>query len=122
MQKLREPAKARGVQRFAVRLAGRVVLVPARDLDWVEAAGDYVRLHAGKKSWLLRETMTAIEGKLDPARFARIHRSAIVNLERIAEMKSYDNGDYLVLLADGTRLRLSRGYRQVLQQLLDGGL
>lgn len=109
-------------ERLVVRSAGRVIFVPVMEIDWVEAAGDYVRLHVGKKAWLLRETTAALEGKLDPGRFARIHRSAIVNIERIREMRSYDNGEYLVLLHDGTELKLSRGYRQALQQLVDGRL
>jgi two-component system LytT family response regulator len=118
-----EGARGKGyAERFVVRSGGRVIFVPALDIDWVEAAGDYVRLHAGKKSWLLRETMASIESRLDAGSFARIHRSAIVNVERIAEMRSYDNGEYLVLLRDGTQLKLSRSHRAALQQLVDGSL
>jgi two-component system LytT family response regulator len=107
--------------RFVVRSGGRVVFVAAEEIDWIEAAGDYVR-HAGRRTWLLRETMGGIEGKLDPARFARIHRAAIVNVERIGEMRPHDNGEYLVRLRDGTELKLSRSYRQSLQRLVDGRL
>jgi two-component system LytT family response regulator len=109
-------------ERFVVRSGGRVVFVRAAEIDWVEAAGDYVSLHVGKRAWLLRETMTSIERKLDPERFARIHRSTIVNVERIAEMRSYDNGEYLVRLADGTELKLSRTHRAALQRLVDGAI
>jgi two-component system LytT family response regulator len=109
-------------ERFVVRSGGRVVFVRADEIDWVEAAGDYVSLHVGKKTWLLRETMGLMEKKLDPSKFARIHRSAIVNVERIGEMRSHDNGEYRVLLRDGTELKLSRGYRHVLQKIAHGGL
>jgi two-component system, LytTR family, response regulator len=107
-------------ERFAVRSGGRVVFVAASEIDWVEAAGDYVTLHVGKKTWLVRETLSSFERRLDPSAFARIHRSAIVNVGRIVEMRPYDNGEYLVLLAGGTRLKLTRSYRHTLQRLLDG--
>jgi two-component system LytT family response regulator len=109
-------------ERFVVRLAGRVVFVRSAEIDWVEAAGDYVTLHVGKKPWLLRETMAAMAAKLPPQKFARIHRSAIVNVERIVELRPYDNGEYFVRLADGIELKLSRTYRNALQRLVDGGL
>jgi two-component system LytT family response regulator len=109
-------------ERFVVRSGGRVLFVKAGEIDWVEAAGDYVGLHVGRKAWLLRETMAAMERRLDPSRFARIHRSTIVNVERISELKPCENGEYLVLLRDGTELRLSRTHRHTLQRLVDGGL
>ncbi len=108
--------------RFLVRTSGRVVIVRSVDVDWVQAAGDYVTLHVGKKPWLLRETMAAMEAKLAPDRFVRIHRSAIVNVDRIAELRPYDNGEYLVRLTDGTELKLSRSHRHVLQKLVEGSL
>jgi two-component system, LytTR family, response regulator len=107
-------------ERFAVRARGRVVLVAAADVDWVEATGDYVTLHVGAKTWMLRETLASIEAKLDPAAFARIHRSAVVNVDRIAEMRPHDNGEYVVVLRDGTELKLSRSYRGVLGRLAEG--
>jgi two-component system LytT family response regulator len=81
-----------------------------------------VTLHVAKKSWLVRETMGSFERKLDPSAFARIHRSAIVNVGRIAELRPYDNGEYVVYLRDGTRLKLTRTYRHALDRLVDGGL
>ncbi len=105
--------------RIVVRSAGRVVFVKTSEIDWVEAAGDYVTLHSGKKSWLMRETISAMETRLQPKGFSRIHRSTIVNTERITEMRPLDNGEYRVLLRDGTELRLSRNYRQHLQGLFD---
>ncbi len=104
-------------ERLVVRCSGRVVFVRVREIDWVEAAGDYVTLHCGKKSWLMRETLSALKSKLG-SQFARIHRSSVVNLERIVELKPLDNGEYLVLLQNGTQLKLSRSYRDALPQLL----
>jgi two-component system LytT family response regulator len=107
--------------RIVVRSAGRVVFVRTSDIDWIEAAGDYVTLHAGKKSWLLRATISEMDAKLQDKGFARIHRSAIVNTERIAEMRALDNGDYRVILRDGAELKLSRNYRERMQNLVGGG-
>jgi len=104
-------------ERLVVRSGGRVVFVRVREIDWVEATGDYVTLHCAKKSWLVRESLSALESKLG-APFARIHRSSVVNVERIQELQPLDNGEYLVLLRDGTQLKLSRNYRQALPHLL----
>jgi two-component system LytT family response regulator len=104
--------------RMVVRSGGRVLFVKISEVDWVEATGDYVTLHVGKKSLLLRETITEMEKKLAPDGFARIHRSTIVNLERIAEMRALDNGEYRVLLRDATELKLSRNYRHALARLV----
>ena len=90
--------------------------------DWVEAAGNYVRLHVGAESHLLRETMNSIETRLHPDTFFRIHRSRIVNMERIQELQPWLNGEYAVLLRTGTRLTLSRGYREKLQERLGRSL
>jgi two-component system LytT family response regulator len=105
-------------ERIVVRSAGRVVFVRTSDIDWVEAAGDYVTLHVGKKSWLLRETIAEMDRRLQAKGFTRIHRSTIVNTERIGEMKSLDNGEYRLLLRDRTELKLSRSYRHRLQGIL----
>ena len=106
--------------RIVIRSGGRVVFVKISEIDWVEAAGDYVTLHTGKKSWLQRETITDLDKKLAPSGFKRIHRSTIVNLERISELRALDNGEYRVLLRDGTELKLSRNFRHSLESLLDG--
>jgi two-component system LytT family response regulator len=108
--------------RLVVKSGGRLFFLRADEIDWVEAAGNYVRLHVGTGSHLLRETMTAIEGRLDPEKFFRIHRSRIVNMERIQELQPWLNGEYAVLLRTGTRLTLSRGYREKLQERLGRGL
>ena len=102
---------ATGLDRLAIKSGGAVHFLGADEIDWVEAAGNYTRLHAGKQTHLLRETMTALEAKLDPKRFARIHRSTIVNLERVRELQPYFHGDYIVFMRDGTQLTLSRNYR-----------
>lgn len=104
--------------RLVVKSGGRLFFLRADEIDWIEAAGNYVRLHVGNTSHLLRETMNAIEGRLDPEKFFRIHRSRIVNMERIQEMQPWLNGEYAVVLRTGTRLTLSRGYREKLQERL----
>jgi two-component system LytT family response regulator len=106
------------VQRIVVKSRGKTLLFRIEQIDWFESAGNYVRLHVGRERYLLRETMSALEEKLDPAHFVRIHRSSIVNLERIREMQPTSHGEYLVLLADDTRLTLSRVYRERLEPLL----
>jgi two-component system LytT family response regulator len=88
-----------------------------RDVDWVEAADNYVKLHVGTKEFLLRDTLAAIERQLDPERFARIHRSAIVQLDRIAELHPASHGDVDVVLRGGARLVLSRTWRERVQRL-----
>jgi two-component system, LytTR family, response regulator len=108
------------LSRFVIRSVGRIVFVNAPDVDWIEAAGNYVRLHIAKESHLLRETMSSLETRLDPRVFARIHRSTIVNIERIRELHHIFHGDYSVLLKDGTRLTLSRGYREQFERLVGG--
>jgi two-component system LytT family response regulator len=105
-------------ERLVVKSGGRLFFLRADEIDWIEAAGNYVRLHVGNTSHLLRETMNAIEARLDPEKFFRIHRSRIVNMERIQELQPWLNGEYSVLLRTGTRLTLSRGYREKLQDRL----
>jgi two-component system LytT family response regulator len=111
----RPAAKA---DRLVVKSGGRLFFLRADEIDWVEAAGNYVRLHVGADAHLLRETMTSIESRLQPDTFFRIHRSHIVNIERIKELQPWFNGEYVVLLRNGTRLTLSRGYRERLQERL----
>jgi len=104
--------------RFVLRSVGRVLLIDVDDVDWIEAAGNYVRLHHGGESHLLRETMSSLEQRLDPLRFVRIHRSSFVNLDRVRELRHVLHGDYAVVLRDGTRLTLSRGFREHFEQVL----
>jgi len=109
------------VERLVVKSGGRVFFLRTDEIDWIEAAGNYVRLHLGAESHLFRETMNRMEARLDARQFARIHRSRIVNTDRIKELQPWFNGDYVVVLRDGTRLTLSRGYRDKLQQRLGRG-
>ena len=88
----------------------RVRLVRTEDVDWIGAEDNYMRLHMGSDSCLIRETMGVLETRLDPKRFLRIHRSTIVNIARIKELHPWSNGDFVVVLRDGTELKLSRGY------------
>jgi two-component system LytT family response regulator len=103
-------------RRFLVKGDGQMYFVAVNDIDWVEAYGNYVRLHVGKGVHLIRETLGNIERKLDPTRFARVHRSSIVNLDRVARMDLWGAGDYVVLLRDGTKLKLSRWYRSRIEE------
>ena len=102
---------------FTVRKRDRVLLVAVRDVDWIEAEGKYVRIHSRAQSHLIRDGIAAVEARLDPRQFVRIHRSTIVNLRRIAELQRGDGGDYIVLMHDGTRLTLSRRFRQHVREM-----
>jgi two-component system, LytTR family, response regulator len=101
----------RYAMRFTVRDGERYVLVRVADVDWAEASANYVRLHVGPRTYQMRTTMSELERQLDPAQFTRIHRSAIVNLDRIREIRPEWHGEYEVALVTGATLRLSRGYR-----------
>jgi two-component system LytT family response regulator len=113
------PAAAETGDRIAIRDAGRTVLVPLAEIDWIEAADYYVQLHVGAKSYLHREPMRDLEARLDPSRFVRIHRSTIVALDRVVELRPSAHGDHCVRLRDGTDLKLSRARRGRLRQLLE---
>lgn len=107
-------------ERFLVRKLGRDFLVATADIEWIQAAGNYVNLHVRGHDYPLRSTMAAIEARLDPARFVRIHRSYLVNLARIASIEPLENGDARVHLNDGTRLPCSRSYRAQLRTSTQG--
>jgi two-component system LytT family response regulator len=106
------------VDRLVVKTGGKVVLVKMAEIDWIEAADNYVTLHVGPDTHMLRETMNALEARLNSKQFIRISRSTIVNLERIKELQPMFHGDYTVILRNGTRLNLSRSHREKLQHLL----
>jgi len=106
------------LSRLMIKLANRVFLLKVSEIDWIEADGNYAKLHVGPKSHLLREKMQELESQLDPERFVRIHRSIIVNLDRIKEMYPHFNGDYIIVLNDGTRLKLSRSRPEHLEARL----
>lgn len=115
-----EPVKF--TTRFMIKSAGRIIFLKADDIDWIGADDYYVKLHTGRKSHLLRETMNDLEARLDPAMFLRIHRSTIVNIDRIKEIQPHFNGNYIVLLNDGTELMLSRSRREQVQMILKGSI
>jgi two-component system, LytTR family, response regulator len=105
--------------RLAVKARGRTVILQTDEIDWVGAADNYLELHAGAASYVVRETLSQLQSKLDPQKFVRIHRSTLVNVERIKEMRSLFAGDQVVVLHDGTKLQASRTHRQRLMSLLD---
>jgi two-component system LytT family response regulator len=110
------------LERLVIKSSGRVFFLRVDEIDWIEAAGNYVRLHVGKEAHLLRDTMSGLEARLDPKRFLRVHRSTMVNIERIQELQPLFHGDYVIILRDGTQLNLSRGYRQRLQEVFGKGV
>lgn len=97
-------------ERLPVKENGRVFFVDVTDIDWIEASANYVALHVAGRTHLVHETMTVMETRMNPTRFVRIHRSTIVNVTRIKELVPHFNGEFVVLLKDGTRLKLSRGH------------
>jgi two-component system, LytTR family, response regulator len=108
----------RFLSRLPVKLGGKLIVVDLADVDWIKAADNYVTLHAGSHAYLARETMSRLERELDPERFVRIHRSAIVQIDRIKELLPEFHGDFIVVLRDGTRVPLSRNYRAKVEQVL----
>jgi two-component system LytT family response regulator len=106
------------LERLAIKSVGQVWFVKISEIDWIEAADYYACLHVGARTHLLRRRMAELEQELDPKVFSRIHRSTIVNLERIRGLRLGEDGEYEVLLEDGTRLRLSQRYRKQLQSRL----
>ena len=119
---LQHVSKNAFLERLVIKSAGRISFLKTDEVDWIEAAGNYVRLHAARESHMLRETMSTIEAKLDPSKFVRIHRGAVVNLERIKTLQPLFHGDHQVTLRDGSRLTLSRSYRENLERVLGRSL
>lgn len=115
-------ARRKYAERLLVKCSGKERLLPVAEVDWFEAAGNYVKIHTGGERLLLRETMANLELRLDPEQFARIHRSTIVNLGKVKELEPWFHGDYVVRLVDGQKLTLSRSYRgRLLEKLGAGG-
>jgi len=112
----RQPETSR---RLIVKAGGRVIFLSVDEIDWLEAAANYVRINVGKQAYLLRRGIGEIAEKLDRSQFIRIHRSVIVNLQRIKELQPVNSGEYIVVLKDGKELSCSRGYRSELQELID---
>ena len=108
------------LDRLVVRSAGRIFFLRTDEIDWIEAAGNYVKLHVGRESHMIRDTMNGIESRLDPDKFVRIHRSTVVNIDRIKELYPMFSGDYAVRLTSGTELTLSRNHRERFLELFEG--
>lgn len=107
------------LDRLALRLDGRILFLRIEQIDWIEAADDYVRLHVGKQVLEHRDTLTRLEQRLPSDRFLRIHRSTIVNVDRIREMQPWFQGDYVLIMNDGARLTTGRSYRERLKGMLE---
>jgi len=105
-------------ERMVIRAGGKVVFLDVKEIDWIEAAANYVKLNVGKDSYLLREGIGSISERLDPDRFVRIHRSVIVNVRKIKELQPCESGEYIAVLRNGKELSCSRGYRTQLQRLI----
>jgi two-component system LytT family response regulator len=110
----------RYIERLVTRSDGKIRIIRVDDIDYIEAAGNYAKIHLAGKMHLVREGMNSLESKLDPGRFLRIHRSVIVRIDRIKELESLYQGDYVVVLHDGTRLTTGRKYRDAIQEFIRG--
>lgn len=122
LQKLLQDFKVepKYVKRLAVKSAGKTIYVHVDEIDWVGAAGNYLEIHVGKQTFLIREKMGLLETKLDPDKFVRIHRSTLINVEQIKELHPLFNGDQILYLRDGSELIVSRTYRDKLISVLEG--
>ena len=111
-------ARPKPLERLVIKAGGRVFFLRVDEIDWIEAAANYVKLHVGRESHLLRETINGLAARLDSGKFLRIHRSIIINLERVKELQPWFHGDYVVIMQNGTQLTSSRNYREQLRKLL----
>ena len=109
----------KSLERLSIKSAGRIIFLGVDEIDWIEAADNYVQIHAGRESHLLHATMNSLETRLDPSQFLRVHRSTIVHINRIKELRPLFHGEYQIILKDGTQLTSGRSYRENLQKLLD---
>lgn len=109
--------EAQWMNRISVKIEDRLIFLKVESVDWIEAAGNYLLIHVGKESHMIRETLTAMESKLDPSKFLRISRSILVNLARIKELQPLFNGEYAVVLDNGKHLTMTRGLREVEDRL-----
>ncbi len=117
------PAKDEPVgDRILVKSSGEIFFLKAEEIDWIEAEGDYMKFHVSGRTHLMRETMARLESRLDSKRFIRIHRSTIVNIDRLRKLSPSFAGEYAVVLHDGTKLKLSRGYHERIAELLKQAL
>jgi two-component system LytT family response regulator len=117
-----EPVAERSYDRILLKSSGEIFFLKAEEIDWIEAEGDYMKFHVAGRTHLMRETMARLEERLDPRRFLRIHRSTIVNVDRLRKLSPSFGGEYAVVLQDGTKLKLSRGYHERIAALLKSAL
>src|SRR6202050_5157506 len=110
------------IDRLPVKCNGKVVAVRIADIDWIEADHDYVLLHVGDKSWILRETIASVEMRLTLSGLVRIHRSALVNVDRVRELRPRSKGEFDVVLLDGRQLKMTRNYRAAVERLVGLGI
>lgn len=108
--------------RILLKSSGEIFFLKTEEIDWIEAEGDYMKFHVNGRTHLMRETMARLEARLDPKRFIRIHRSTIVNIDRLRKLSPSFAGEYAVILHDGTKLKLSRGYHERIATLLKQAL
>ena len=118
----RSPSRHKYLNRLSIKSSGRIFFINVDEISWIEAADQYVQLHVGNKTHLLRHSMNKLEKNLDPEKFCRIHRSTIVNIENIKELGPFSTGDYSVTLKDNTQLKLSRNRKETLQDKIGGSL
>ncbi len=118
LTRLIEHIEGEGRDRILLKSSGEIIFLKTSEIDWIEAEGDYVKFHVTGRTHLMRGTMAALEERLDPTRFIRIHRSTIVNADRLRKLSPSFEGEYAVVLHDGTKLRLSRGYHDRIKALL----
>jgi two-component system LytT family response regulator len=118
LTRLIEHLEGEGRDRILLKSSGEIIFLKTSEIDWIEAEGDYVKFHVTGRTHLMRGTMASLETQLDPARFIRIHRSTIVNIDRLRKLSPSFEGEYAVILHDGTKLRLSRGYHDRIKALL----
>jgi two-component system LytT family response regulator len=109
-------------ERILIKSSGEIFFLKAEEIDWIEAEGDYMKFHVNGRTHLMRETMARLEARLNPKRFIRIHRSTIVNIDRLRKLSPSFAGEYAVILHDGTKLKLSRGYHERIATLLKQAL
>jgi two-component system LytT family response regulator len=118
LERLIEHFEGEGRDRILLKSSGEIIFLKTAEIDWIEAEGDYVKFHVAGRTHLMRGTMAALEERLDPKRFIRIHRSTIVNADRLRKLSPSFEGEYAVILQDGTKLRMSRGYQDRIKSLL----
>ena len=106
--------------RLIIKSEGCIFLLKVNDIDWIGAEGNYISIHSGKESYLLRQTISSVESRLDPSQFLRIHKSTIIRIDRIRELQPWFHGEYRVVLHDGTEFMLSRTYREKFLKILSG--